>query len=318
MAVFSPINEEDLLSFLQKYDIGTLEKFEGILEGIENTNYKITTSKDIFILTIFEKRVNAEELPFFINLQNHLANKNFKCPQPIISKEGKSINILNGKPAVIISFLHGKKAVEATSHHCEQVGITLSFLHQAAKDFKQQRTNGLHQSQWGTLFNECLSIKDHPYLDLIKPIEEELFFLSQNWPTNLPQGIIHADVFRDNVFFNDNQFSGLIDFYFSCHDFLAYDIAITINAWCFNNKGNFDNDKFQSLISGYQMNRLLNHAEKQSMHILLRGAAIRILITRLYDQLYHPAGAFVIPKDPLEYFSILQFHQTHNFFEVNI
>ena len=142
MAVFSPVNKEDLLSFLQKYDIGTLEKFEGILEGIENTNYKITTSKDIFILTIFEKRVNTEDLPFFINLQNHLAHKNFKCPQPITNKEGKSINILNGKPAVVISFLHGKKAGEATPQHCQQVGSTLSFLHQAAKDFKQQRTNG--------------------------------------------------------------------------------------------------------------------------------------------------------------------------------
>ena len=318
MAVFSPVNKEDLLSFLQKYDIGTLEKFEGILEGIENTNYKITTSKDIFILTIFEKRVNIEDLPFFINLQNHLAHKNFKCPQPITNKEGKSINILNGKPAVIISFLHGKKASEVTPQHCQQVGSTLSFLHQAAKDFKQQRTNGMHQSQWSNLFGECQGIKDHPYMDLIKPIEEELLYLDQHWPKNLPQGIIHADVFQDNVFFKDNQFSGLIDFYFACHDFLAYDIAITVNAWCFNNKGKFDNDKFQSLIVGYQVNRLLSHDEKQSMPVMLRGAAIRILITRLYDQLYHPAGAFVIPKDPLEYFSILQFHQTHNFFEFNI
>jgi len=315
MAVFSPINKKDLLPFLEKYEIGTLEKFEGILEGIENTNYKLITSKDIFILTIFEKRVNTKDLPFFINLQNHLAHKNFKCPQPIANKEGKSVNILNGKPAVIISFLHGEKASEATPHHCQQVGKTLSFLHQASNDFKQQRTNGMHQSQWVNLFEKCKIIADHPYMDLIKPIEKELHFLDQNWPINLPKGIIHADVFQDNVFFKNNQFSGLIDFYFSCHDFLSYDIAITINAWCFDKKGKLDKVKCKSLIEGYQVNRLLNHDEKKSIPILLRGAAIRILITRLYDQLYHPAGAFVIPKEPLEYFAILQFHQTHNLFE---
>ena len=318
MAVFSPVNKESLISFLQTYDIGTLKKFEGILEGIENTNYKITTSKDIFILTIFEKRVNMDDIPFFINLQNHLARKNFKCPQPISNKEGKNINILNKKPAAIISFLQGRKTDDATPQHCQQVGSTLSFLHQEAKDFKQERKNGMHQSQWSSLFDECLRIKKHPYIDLIKPIEEELLFLDQHWPTYLPQRIIHADVFQDNDFFKDNIFSGLIDFYFACHDFLAYDIAITINAWCFDNKGKFDNVKFQSLIAGYQVNRSLNQNEKQSMPILLRGAAIRYLITRLYDQLYHPADAFVIPKNPLEYFSILQFHQAHNFFEANI
>lgn len=315
MAVYSPISFEDLSLFLEQYNIGILEKYEGILEGIENTNYKLTTSQNNFILTIFEKRVKKSDLPFFINLKNHLAQKNFKCPQPIINKKGKNINTLNGKPCVIISFLQGKKINDVTPNHCHQVGEILSSFHQASTDFKNQRINKMHHAQWQSLFKKCQYIKDNPYMKLLTQIENELDFLEQHWPSNLPKGIIHGDVFRDNVFFNNNQFSGLIDFYFSCHDFYAYDIAITINAWCFDFKGEFDFSKFESLITGYEINRSLNSEEKKSMSILLRGAAIRILMTRLYDQLYHPDGAFVVPKDPQEYFSILKFHQNNNIFE---
>jgi len=317
MAVYSPINKEELSSFLTQYNIGTLQQFKGILEGIENTNYKIKTSQNFFILTIFEKRVNTQDLPFFIDLQNHLAKKEFKCPKPVPNREGQYINTINNKPCVIVSFLDGNKVDHVTINHCKQVGGVLSSLHKLAEDFDGTRANGLHQAQWRNLFQKCKKVPNHQYKEIIQPIEEELDFLDQQWPSDLPKGIIHADVFHDNVFFKNNVFSGLIDFYFSCNDFFAYEIALTINAWCFNNNGQFDFDKFQSLIDGYQIHRVLNGVEKNSMSILLRGATMRILLTRLHDQLYHPEGAFVIPKNPLEYFLILKFHQNNLIFKDN-
>ena len=221
------------------------------------------------------------------------------------------------KPCVIISFLVGNKVDHVTINHCKQVGEIISSLHKLAEDFDGSRANGLHQAQWRNLFQKCKKILNHQYKEIIQPIEEELDFLDRQWPSDLPKGIIHADVFHDNVFFKNNVFSGLIDFYFSCNDFFAYEIALTINAWCFNNNGQFDFDKFQSLIDGYQIHRVLNGVEKNSMSILLRGATMRILLTRLHDQLYHPEGAFVIPKNPLEYFLILKFHQNNLIFKDN-
>jgi homoserine kinase type II len=312
MAVYSPITEKELLTFLKQYDIGSLIKFEGILEGIENTNYKITTSQNIYILTIFEKRVKLEDLPFFINLKNHLVEKNFFCPKPIANKQGLTICTLNGKKCVLISYLKGSKADKVFDHHCEQVGNVLSSLHQNTADFKEKRVNGMNYIQWQNIFLKCQSANNSKYINLINFIREELEFLKIKWPNNLPKGIIHADVFQDNVFFINNQFSGLIDFYFACNDFLAYDIALTINAWCFDNQNNFVQQRFKSFIKGYEDNRLLTNQEKSSLSILLRGAAIRILLTRLHDKLFHPKGAFVEPKDPQEYVKILQFHQDIN------
>ena len=255
-------------------------------------------------------------MPFFIDLQNHLAEKKFKCPKPVPNREGQYINTINNKPCVIISFLDGNKVDQVTINHCKQVGEVLSSLHKLAEDFDGTRANGLHQAQWRNLFQKCKKVPNHQYKEIIQPIEEELDFLDQQWPSDLPKGIIHADVFHDNVFFKNNIFSGLIDFYFSCNDFFAYEIALTINAWCFNNNGQFDFDKFQSLIAGYQIHRVLNGAEKKSMSILLRGATMRILLTRLHDQLYHPEGAFVIPKNPLEYFLILKFIKIISFLKI--
>jgi len=312
MAVYFSINKNDLLLLLKEYDVGTLEKFEGILEGIENTNYLINTSKNTFILTIFGKRVNKKDLPFFINLKRHLIEKNFPCPQPITNKKGKSISSLKGKSYVIISFLNGSKTDKITNDHCYQVGKMLSSLHNKSLDFEQKRSNGMNYSKWEQIFCKCQKSKNHKYLELIEPIKKELNYLKKNWPVSLPNGIIHGDVFHDNVFFKNNQFSGLIDFYFACNDFFSYDIALTINAWCFENKNEFDQKKFQSLIGGYEVHRSLIQEEKNIMSILLRGAAVRILLTRLHDQLFHPIDAFVKPKDPLEYFSILKFHQKIN------
>ena len=312
MAVYSHITKNELINILKQYNIGTLKKFEGILEGIENTNYKITTSRDIYILTIFEKRVNLKELPFFINLKNHLAKKNFLSPKPITSNKGRQINKLKNKSCVLISYLSGAKTKKVTLKQCEQVGYLLSSFHEQTKDFKEKRLNGMNYIEWKKIFLKCQTSHKKNNKIIFNAIKDELLFLKDNWPKKLPIGIVHADVFQDNVFFINNKFSGLIDFYFSCNDFLAYDIALAINAWCFDKQNKFNKKKFKSLINGYQLLRLLTLKEKKSFSILLRGAAIRILITRVHDKLFHPKGAFVEPKDPNEYLSILKFHQNNN------
>lgn len=312
MAVYTPIIEKELLDLLEKYEIGKLKKFKGILEGIENTNYKIITSKKIYILTIFEKRVRVKDLPFFINLMTHLFNKKFSCPQPISDKNGQIINKIKEKSCVLISYLKGKKSNKITRTQCKKVGKILSSLHNKTHDFKQKRGNGLNYNQWENIFKKCKSSKLKKDKIIFSTIKNELKFLKKNWPKKLPSGIIHGDFFQDNVFFLNKKFSGVIDFYFACSDFLAYDLALAINAWCFNKKNDFVEKRFQLLIKGYENNRDLKKNEKNYLSILLRGAAMRILITRLHDQLFHPKGAFVEPKNPQDYFEILKFHQKNN------
>jgi len=312
MAVFTIISKKDLDLFIKNYDIGELLSFDGILEGIENTNYKIVTSKDVFILTIFEKRMEESDLPFFINLKKHLAKKNFPCPQPIEDKNGRAINAFKNKTCIITSYLDGGKTKKISEDHCKQVGNFLSLLHKNTEDFKKIRNNRLDYDEWFKIYLKCNSVNSPKFKDYIENIKIELSFLKKNWPTDIPIGIVHADVFQDNVFFKNNIFSGLIDFYFSCNDFLAYDISLTINAWCFDEKNIFNQNKFKLLIQGYEKNRLLTKKEEDSLSILLRGASLRILLTRLHDQLFHEKGAFVKPKDPKEYFEILKFHQKNN------
>ena len=312
MAVYSIIYKEELETFLQQYNIGTLIKFEGILEGIENTNYKLETSENNYILTIFEKRVNPEDLPFFINLKNHLTKKKFVCPKPIKNKKGKYINLLNNKHCVIISFLKGEKTSKANNNHCKQVGKILALLHQDSKDFLEKRNNSMSYNNWKNIFLKNQKAKINKFNGIMSSINDELSYLETAWPKNLPEGIIHADVFQDNVFFKNNKFSGLIDFYFACNDFFAYDIALTINAWCFDIKAKFKKDKFLNLIQGYESLRPLTEIEKKHLSTLLRGAALRILLTRVHDYIFHLDGTYVKPKDPKEYLSILQFHQENN------
>ena len=312
MAVYSHISKEVLENFLNEYQIGTLIKFEGILEGIENTNYKLETSKNTYILTIFEKRVNPDDLPFFIDLKNHLIKKNFICPKPIKNKDGKYINLLGNKYCVIISFLKGKQVSKIDGKHCSQVGKILALLHIESRDFLGKRKNTMDHNQWKNIFLKSKKIKINKFDGLMSDIDKELSYLEAAWPTDLPKGIIHADVFRDNVFFKDNRISGLIDFYFACNDFFSYDIALTINAWCFDDKFKFSKDNFLNLIYGYESLRPLIKEEKDHLSTLLRGAALRILLTRIHDYIFHPEGAYVKPKDPNEYLSILQFHQQNN------
>ena len=279
---------------------------------MENTNYKVITSQDIFILTIFEKRVKGQELPFFIELQNYLSKKNIRCPSPISNKEGRYINIIKNKPCVVISFLEGKKINNATSYHCLQIGKLAANIHLHTKDFTLSRKNGLHQKHWRKIFNLCLNSQGSRYNKLFKIIDQELQYLDKNWPSNLPTGVIHGDIFQDNVFFTENTISGLIDFYFACNDYYAYELGICINAWCFNTHNKFDTKKAVAMLNSYQNYRKLSEKEKEALPALLRGAAMRFLLTRLYDRIYHSEEAFVKPKDPMEYFNILKFHQNNN------
>ena len=326
MAVYTNIKEENLIHLLNTYNIGSLIKYEGILEGVENTNYKIKTSKNNYILTIFEKRVNESELPFFIALQKHLFEKNINCPEPIANKSNEFINKIVGKKCVIMSFLEGDKLDIVSPKHCYEVGYHLAKMHYSLKDFRMIRQNSLNHSQWKGIFDKCKLSKNLKDEHLIDIIERELFFLKEKWPNNIaniPKGIIHADLFKDNVFFDNYKCTGIIDFYFACVDFYIYDLAICINDWCFDkidSEGKFDihstpkfnDEKYKSAIKGYQEIHKFTNDESKYFNIILRGASMRFLLTRLHDKLYHPKDSFVEPKNPLDYSYLLEFHQQNN------
>ena len=312
MAVYTKINHNLLISFLENYKIGSLIAFEGIQEGVENSNYKLITSSGSYILTIFEKRVEKKDLPFFVELKNHLVRKNFMCPKPINSKVGSYINQIKNKPCLINSFLKGKKISFVNTNHCHQLGKQLALMHIDTYDFKLSRKNSLNQKNWRKLLEKFKYNKNTKYKKLFNEISLELKFLEKNWPRNLDKGVIHADVFQDNVFFKNGIFSGIIDFYFACNDYYAYELAICINAWCFNNKQVIDLNRSLALLNSYQSHRKLSKKEKLALPILLRGAAMRFLLTRLNDRIYHQKEAYVKPKDPMEYFHILKFHQNNN------
>ena len=312
MAVFTKLLKEDIESFLKNYSIGSLLSYEGIVEGIENTNYKITTSNNHYILTIFEKRVNPSELPFFMSLQKELVTNGFDCPLPIENINGSIINPIKNKSAVIISFLDGKKLQSILPIHCKEVGSMIARFTNITKTSKFKRENGLTIETWEAIFNKCKETKNKSYDHYFNKLEHELSFLKNNWPTNLPKAIIHADLFQDNIFFKEDKISGVIDFYFSCEDFIAYELALTINAWCFHLTEGFQLKNYQSLIAGFNKHSSLNNDEIKALNILLRGAAVRILVTRLHDKIYHPDDALVIPKDPNDYYKILEWHQKNN------
>ena len=314
MAIFTHVEQQDLVNFLKSYSIGKLRSFEGIVEGIENSNYLVITDKGKYILTIFEKRVNQIDIPFFMNLQKHLSGHGFHCPVPIENKDKNIVNSLCRKKAIIISFLEGTKIDNPQLHHCLEVGKMISNFQKITKTFENSRKNTLDINKWKLIFSKCLEVDNHGFKDIIEPIKNELHYLHQYWPKNLPQGIIHGDLFKDNIFFQNEKLSGLIDFYFSCNDFYAYELAITTNAWCFHTKDEFNKNNFESLLKGYHKYSSINNDEKKNFNTLLRGAAMRILVTRLHDQLFHPDGAMVIPKDPLEYFTILKWHQENTVF----
>jgi homoserine kinase type II len=309
MAVYTDVGEEELGAFLADYALGTLLSFKGIAEGVENTNYVLHTDAGYFILTLYEKRVAKNELPFFVGLMQHLAERGINCPQPVHKRGGAVLGELAGRPAAIFTFLEGVSVRRPQVSHCLAVGRALAGLHLAGRDFKLHRKNALALDGWRGLATTAGGRADKVMPGLAAMIDDELSHLSRHWPYELSRGVIHADLFPDNVFFLGEELSGLIDFYFACDDILAYDLAICLNAWCFEPDGSYNVTKGKALLSGYVAVRTLSAEELLALPLLARGAALRFLLTRLVDWLDVPAGALVRPKDPLEYVKKLRFHQ---------
>ena len=311
MAVYTDVLAEDLERFLQAYELGGLLAYKGIAEGVENSNFLLHTTSGYFILTLYEKRVAKSELPFFLGLMTHLASRGIICPQPLANKSGQALSKLAGRPAVIINFLEGIWPRKPNAAHCAGVGAALAKMHLAGRDFPMTRANALSVSGWRPLFDQAASRADELQHGLRAFIGAELDYLEGGvWPNNLPQGVIHADLFPDNVFFLGEKLSGLIDFTFACNDALAYDVAICLNAWCFESDCSFNVTKARAFLGAYGRERALSDAEQNALPLLARGAALRFLLTRLVDFLNVPPGALVRPKDPLEYVRKLRFQQS--------
>jgi len=309
MAVYTHVSASEISGFLEDYDEGGVVSFKGIAEGVENTNYILQTTKAFYILTLYEKRVDPDDLPFFLGLMDHLVHKGCVCAAPVRDKEGQILKTLCGRPAALITFLKGVSINNPNSDHCSQLGRELAGMHVAVADFKMTRKNALSVTGWQDLVRACEGRADELETGLKDLLHEEMTFLNANWPKNLLEGIIHADLFPDNVFFMDGKLSGLIDYYFACNDILAYDVAICINAWCFERDGSFNVTKANRLLRGYESVRPLSDQEKAALSILCRGAAFRFLLSRLYDWLNQVEGALVQVKDPTEYRDKLNFHR---------
>ncbi|MBB4953743.1 homoserine kinase type II [Agrobacterium vitis] len=309
MAVYTDINEVDLKDFLSQYETGALLSFKGIAEGVENSNFLLHTSEGALILTLYEKRVEKNDLPFFLGLMHHLSERGLNCPLPLPRRDGALLGELSGRPAALISFLEGMWLRKPEAQHCRAVGAALAQMHVAGEGFALKRPNALSVDGWQALWAKSEERADEVLAGLRPEISAELAHLVAHWPQNLPAGVIHADLFPDNVFFLGDELSGLIDFYFACNDFLAYDLAICLNAWCFEKDGSYNITKGRAMIEGYLAVRSLSDAEVAAMPVLCRGSALRFFLTRLYDWLTTPAGALVVKKDPLEYLRKLRFHQ---------
>jgi homoserine kinase type II len=310
MAVYTDVAAEDLTRFLAGYDIGELLAYKGIAEGVENSNFLVHTSRGYFILTLYERRVAERDLPFFLALMEHLASRGITCPQPVKNRQGKVLGKLAGRPAAVVTFLDGMWIRRPTASHCAALGEALAHFHLAGADFPMRRANALSVAGWRQLYEACRERAHKVEGNLEKVVAPELEFLERDWPQDLPLGVIHADLFPDNVFFLGDRLSGLIDFYFACTDTLVYDVAICLNAWCFEPDNSYNVTKGRALLASYAKARPLSHEEWEKLPLLARGAALRFLLTRLVDWLDVPPGALVRPKDPREYARKLRFHQT--------
>ena len=312
MAVYTDITEEELSAFLADYDLGALKAFKGIAGGVENSNFHVETTQARFILTIYERRVRADELPYFLDLMRYLSARGFPGPVPQVDRSGTMLKTLRGKPAAMVSFLSGASVLTLTSDHCFEGGAGLAQLHEAAVGFPMSRPNTLGQSQWADMFANHADDADAFEPGLAGSILSDLEALAAGWPTNLPAGVIHADLFPDNVFFTQGRFTAAFDFYFACNDLNAYDLAISLNAWCHRPDGEINPDHARAMVAGYESRRPLSTEERASLPILARGAAMRFFLTRLIDWGSTPAGALVKPHDPMEYARRLAFHRRAN------
>ena len=309
MAVYTDINEIALSAVLRAYAIGDLRSSRGIAEGSENSNFVLHTGGGEFILTIYEKRVDRDDLPFFLGLMQHLALKGISCPLPVQRSDGELIGALACRPAAIITFLEGVWPRRPNAAQCREVGKALAGLHRAGADFALTRPNALALPGWRKLWEGARDRADEVDAGLKADIDADFALFERDWPRDLPAGVIHADLFPDNVFFLGNELSGLIDFYFACNDFLAYDVATCLNAWCFEKDGSYNITKGAALLSGYESVRRLEPAELAALPLLARGSALRFLLTRLYDWLTIPDGALVQKRDPMEFARRWRFHR---------
>ena len=310
MAVYTEVADEDLSAFIASYGLGAVVSCKGIAEGVENSNYLVGTEKGPFILTLYEKRVDPAELPFFLGLMEHLADSGLTCPTPVRDASGRYLRELAGRPAALVTFLDGVWLRRPRVEHCAAVGAALAQLHLAGQSFAMRRPNALGPPGWRPLFDRFRSRADEIAPGLEQVIATELADLERVWPTGLETGVIHADLFPDNVFFLNDRLSGLIDFYFACTDALAYDVAICLNAWCFEADYSFNITKGRRMLEAYCAVRPLGVAERAALPILARGSALRFLLTRAYDWINTPPDALVKRKDPGEYLRRLRFHQT--------
>jgi homoserine kinase type II len=308
MAVYTEVSDDALAAFLTDYDIGAMVAFRGIAEGVENSNFSLRTTAGDFILTLYEKRVDVAELPWFLGLMEHLAQRGLNCPQPVRARDGAALRTLAGRAAAITTFLPGVWPRRVRVEHCGPLGAALAQLHKAGADYPPTRPNALGPSGWAPLLASCLDGADSVQPGLGAELSAALPGILAAWPRDLPVGHIHADLFPDNVFFLDGKLSGLIDFYFAATDLLAYDVAVCLNAWCFETDGSFNLTKGQALLGAYNAARPLTPAERAALPVLCQGAAIRFALTRLYDWVNTPAGALVTRKDPMDYVRRLRFH----------
>lgn len=309
MAVYTEVNDADLARFLAGYDLGQVLALKGIAEGVENSNYFLHTERGHFILTLYEKRVDESDLPFFLALMEHLASQGLNCPQPVKNRNGGALGKLSGRPAAVVTFLEGMCRRNPTVRCCAAVGSALARLHRTGTSFDGKRRNSMGLEAWPVLFEEARPRAGELQPGVAAEIADELDFLRQSWPRDLPEGVIHADLFPDNVLFLGDEVSGLIDFYFACTDQFAYDAAICLNAWCFEPDGSYNITKGLAFFSAYEAVRGFTASEREAFLILARGAALRFALTRLVDWLNVPANALVHPKDPREYLKKLRFHQ---------
>jgi len=309
MAVYTEVADDDLARFVASYGFGEVVSCKGIAEGVENTNYLVETVAGRFILTLYERRVARADLPFFLSLMEHLARAGIDCPTPLHDLDGANLRELNGRPAALVTYLDGLSVRRPQPHHCGAAGEALARLHLAGRGFALRRANALGPAGWRPLFDRFAADADRVQPGLAGTIARELDDILPRWPRDLPAGVIHADLFPDNVFFRGNRVSGLIDFYFACDDAFAYDLAVCLNAWCFEPDFAFNITKGRALIAGYQRIRRLEAREADALVVMARGAALRFLLTRAYDWLHTPRDALVKPHDPNAYLRRLRFHQ---------
>lgn len=309
MAVYTEVSDDDLNTFVAAYGIGEVLSCKGIAEGVENSNFLLVSEQGAFILTLYEKRVDPGDLPFFLGLTEHLSARGVPCPIPVRSNDGDVLLELSGRPAAIVTFLNGMWPRRIQNHHCAELGRAMAEMHVAGADFELKRPNALSVSSWRPLLAACKGRGEEMLPGITDILSAELDHLEAHWPTDLPAGIIHADLFPDNVFFRGETLSGMIDFYFACNDQFAFDLAICLNAWCFERDGDFNVTKARKLLRAYRKVRPFTASELQALPLLARGAAMRFLLTRLFDWLNTPDTALVTPKDPLEYLNKLRFHQ---------